>query len=274
MSKDKKVNPKVKPVSASNQSIVQDKTLESPKAENNSISFFYIKSFFLALVCYGFLWYVIVNNYVDTAEIEKLSKKQQNKELLGPEDSKKLLYAQKYFNSFDYKWLYNYKWVYHNLLNKNLKIQRDNDTLDLNERQIYKNGVEYQYIKILKDNTPKDAVILMPDQVDLALPEGAPANTPKFNLINDKAWCYYFLYPRKLVYDKDDSKDSLDGKPNYRKDPDFVANRKKVTHVAIVYGRGYEKLNYEVKDKEPYTVLPVNKADAPKKAAENKTEGK
>ena len=46
---------------------------------------------------------------------------------------------------------------------------------------------------------------------------------------------------------------------NFRKDHEYKKHRKMVTHVAIVYGRGYEHLNYNPGgNKNAYTVLPIN----------------
>lgn len=244
----------------------EEPTLISKKesiSNNDSIMAFYLRAFLLAAAFMGLIWYVVINNYHDMAEAERLAKKQQSGQALG-EELKKLTEAQKFQGSSDFKWFYNYKWVYHNLLQKNLDIQRSVDTLDMSGRQAYKNGTEYQFMKIIMENTPKDAVILMPDASDLAMPEGAPENTPKFTLVGDKAWCYYFLYPRKLVYEEADSKDMYDSLPNFRKDPNYAENRSKVTHVAIVYGRGYEHLKYTPATREAYIVLPINAPDSVK----------
>jgi len=240
------------------------KSTEASTSNVDSIMAFYFRALLLAFAVAGIIWYVIINNYHDMAEAERLAKKQQSGQALGAEDMRKLTAAQKFQLSSDYEWFYNYKWVYHNLLQKNLEIQRSVDTLDMSGRQAYKNGTEYQFMKIIMENTPKDAVILMPDASDLVMPEGAPANTPKFTLVSDKAWCYYFLYPRKLVYEEADSKDMYDSLPNFRKDPDYAENRKKVTHVAIVYGRGYEHLKYTPATREAYIVLPINAPDSAK----------
>ncbi len=232
-----------------------------PNTNSKSIGFFefYVRSFVILLFFIVLLWVVVFRNYFDLAEADALSKRMQAGQILSPEESKQLKDVQIFLSSSDYKWFYNYKWVYHNLIVKNLKIQDQLDSLDYDGRQAYKNGHEFNYLKMIRDKTPENAVILMPDQDDLKIPEYAGNNVPQFSLINDKAWAYYFLYPRKLVYDKSDSLDSLGGQKNIRKDPDFKKNRASVTHVAIVYGNGYNKLNYKADSLEAYTVLPINK---------------
>ena len=224
---------------------------------SDSIMGFYLRAVIVALGFGMLIWYVVIYGYVDMNEAEKIVKRVNAKDPNVSSDEMALLReAQDYSISSNYKWFHNYKWVYHNLLNKNLKVQEQADTLDLMGRQAYKNGTDFQYIKIILDKTPEDAVILMPDAKDFALPEGAPANTPKFGKVAEK--CTYFLYPRTLIYDEMDGADSIGGKVNFRKDPDYAEKRKKVTHVAIVYGYGYEHLNYQVQQRDPYACLPIN----------------
>ena len=260
MAKNKNQNPG----KSANAAKPEQKISENSKIAKGELSLFefYFRSIIIALGTFLLLWYVIVYNYHDMAEAEKLAIRQKNREVLGPEDNKKLMDAQRFFKSSEYAWFYNYKWVYHNLLNKNLELQFSLDTMDVSERQLYKSRTDYQFLKLIIDSTPSNAVILMPDESDLILPEGAPANTPRFSFLNDKAWCYYFLHPRTLVYDEADSKDSIGGKMNIRKDPDYAKKRKRVTHVAIVYGRGYEHLSYAPESKEAYAILPIKKPES------------
>jgi len=231
------------------------------KQKADTLSAYYFRSLLVAVAFFAACWFVIVNNYTDMAEWETLLRRNQAKEQLNSEDTRRLMAGDAYRRSSDFKWFHNYKWTYHNLLNKNLKIQSDLDTLDMDGRQLYKNKSDYKFVSMIKEKTPDNAVILMPDRLDLVIPKNFPGDTPLFNMLNDKAWCYYFLYPRKLVYDEADSKDSLDGMSNFRKDPDFEENRKKVSHVVIVYGNGYQKLPDPVDKQEAYTVLPINKPE-------------
>lgn len=230
-----------------------------PEYTNDSIMGFYLRAFIIALFFVFVVWYIAIYGYIDMNEAEKIAQRVNAKDQSVTSDQLKLLReAQVYNNSFDNKWFHNYKWVYHNLLNKNLKVQAQIDTFDLMERQAYKNGTDFRYLKIILEQTPEDAVILMPDAADLILPEDTPANTPKFERIKEKAWCTYFLYPRTLVFNETDGADSISGKANFRKDPDYAEKRKQITHVAIVYGRGYEHLSYQPAQREPYACLPIN----------------
>ena len=65
----------------------------------------------------------------------------------------------------------------------------------------------------------------------------------KLKYLTSKAYVTYFLYPRKPVYYK------------YSEDSAFIQS---VTHVAIVNGSGYENLNFQVKNHQKFTVLPIN----------------
>ena len=238
---------------------VIEPTVEKFVSTTNPIFAFYFKSLLLGIMFFAAAWFVIVANYTDMTEWEKVYKKNLDGRILTSDEMKLYIQGDKFKETSEFKWLYNYKWIYNNLLSKNLEVQRGLDTMDLSERYLYKLKGDYQYVKLLKDNTPENAVILMPDQSDLVIPQGFPENTPTFKTLTDKAWCYYFLYPRKLVYEVE-SKDLLDNKPNFRKDPDYIEHRRRVTHVAIVYGKGYDKLNYSPNqtERKAYTVLPIN----------------
>lgn len=220
---------------------------------------FYLKAFVLAFVFFFLSYYVIIYGYVDLTQASKIAQRVNKGVQINPEEQQLLKEAQRYQKSINYKWFHNHKWVYHQLLRKNIEIINQVDTFNLEQKRQYKGGTDYRYIQILKQKTPEDAVILMPDHEDFKLPENAETGTPEFRLPIDEAWATYHLYPRQLVYDEKDSQDSLNGRLNIFKDPNYEEMRKKVTHVAIIYGRGYEHLEYPVTQREAYTALPIRK---------------
>ncbi|MFN8308857.1 MAG: hypothetical protein U0T73_02740 [Chitinophagales bacterium] len=95
---------------------------------------------------------------------------------------------------------------------------------------------DYWYIQYLRERTPMNAVILLP-------PKAAIDSTPEFNLLNDPEWVEYFLFPRLCI-----SEDWKNRAPELYK---------KVTHVAIVNGWGYDHLKYEPQSRPSEAVLSI-----------------
>jgi len=62
--------------------------------------------------------------------------------------------------------------------------------------------------------------------------------------MNRKGYVTYFLYPRQVVYESEKDKTKM---------------YNKITYVAIVNNWGYDKLRYDITEKIPYSVLPINK---------------
>lgn len=145
-----------------------------------------------------------------------------------------------------YNGIQGYKWVWDTLVMGNLKIIRQNSNLSLQKKWEIKLGFDYSYLNYIKNNTPDDAIILMPAYAEI-YPEGEKSdfNTRDSGGIKNKAWATYFLYPRKLVY-----QDEKDLNPFYDK----------ANYVAIVNFMGYDRLNYTVGDKQKYQILPKNLA--------------
>jgi len=164
---------------------------------------------------------------------------------------------QKYSKTKNYQWFHNYKWLVKTNLLENLEIIGDLKKKGLSQQQIqeYKSRFDYRYLAYISEYTPENAVILMPDADDLK-----NSIDPKQQLksVGDKAWSYYFLYPRKLVYDQRDGAELINGKTNYSKDPDYKKNRKNISHVAVANGRGYEHVNYNIGDRPTETILSVD----------------
>jgi len=139
---------------------------------------------------------------------------------------------------FLYKNVSSYKWVKDDLIKENLKIIKKYPRLTIDEKLSAKIGYDYDVLKLIKDNTPNNAIILMP-RVDTCLSVRKRENAQNLNGggIGSKLWCQYYLYPRKVVYDGSN-------------DPDLV----KANYLAIIGGNGYEKLGKPVKEMVAYTV--------------------
>ena len=117
------------------------------------------------------------------------------------------------------------------------RLNANKPELTLEQKRLFKIE-DYWYIDYLKENTPTNAVVLLP-------PKSAVANTPEFNLINSSEWMEYFLFPRLCI-----SEDEKDKKKELYS---------KVTYVAIVNGWGYNKLKYTPYSKPTEAVLPIEK---------------
>jgi len=107
----------------------------------------------------------------------------------------------------------------------------------------------WPFIDYINKNTPPDAVIYLPKGDSVISNEG------KWNFIYDPEWMEYFIYPRLCV---------TIGREN--ENPELA---KRVTHVVIVEGKGYDKLKYDVPlaQRPSEGVFPI---DHPPAAAPNK----
>ena len=139
-----------------------------------------------------------------------------------------------------------YKWVRETLFKENLDFIKKNGSLTTDQKLEAKLGFDYAYVRMLKDS-PENAVILMPTRtyIDTIRKQNQAISMNSAGIFN-ATWSEYFLYPRKIVFE-----DERDKNPLY----------KKVTHVAILSYRGYEKLNYQVADssKIAYGILAITK---------------
>lgn len=259
--KSKNKSPKESEAISGNIQISQDKGKKT-----TFVSVFFRSSIVAAFFALGF-WYVLVVDFYDLNEVQRIVAKINAQDTSVTSDERTMaINSQTYFASKNYEWFHSYKWLYNTHLLQNYKNIIELDTLCQEDIQASKSGTSYQYLRYcIIDKTPEDAIILMPDKEDLVLPEGAPDNALEFPDLKRKAWCYYFVYPRQLVYDEYEGLDSLEGHKNYYQNCDYEELRKKVTHVAIVNGRGYEHLNYIPRRREAHVVLPINDSNAQQK---------
>ncbi len=137
-----------------------------------------------------------------------------------------------------YKNIPSYAWLKDDLIKENLKIIKKYPRLSSDEKLGAKIGYDFQVLKMIRDATPENAIILFPRQdtcQNIRKREGGQ------NLsgggLHVKIWSQYYLYPRRVVYDES-------------KDPDLS----KANYLAIVGGNGYDKLKYPVKERIDYTV--------------------
>lgn len=132
-----------------------------------------------------------------------------------------------------------YNWAY-NMLKGNQEIIQNYAHTTTDQRYEMKLGLAHVYLRYLKENTPPDAVILLPSQKAF-YPEGQERifSGEPFN----KLWATRFLYPRRVIIPAELGKTPWS---------------QKITHVAIVNGIGYEYLDYDVEHKAAHTILPVH----------------
>lgn len=113
----------------------------------------------------------------------------------------------------------------------------------LEQKMAMKVGL-YPLLKYINQNTPKDAVILLPEG------DAELSDNGKWNFIYDPEWVEYFIYPRLcLTIGREDEH------------PDLA---KRVTHVLIVEGKGYDKLHYDVpvEQRVKEGIFPINEPSA------------
>lgn len=123
---------------------------------------------------------------------------------------------------------------------KNLETIRHYSRTTTDNRFEMKLGLSHVYLRYVKENTPENAVILLPGK-EAFYPEGEERifSGEPYN----KLWAIRFLYPRRVIIPSELGKTPWS---------------EKITHVAIVNGRGYEYLDYEVEQKAPHAVLPMH----------------
>lgn len=147
-----------------------------------------------------------------------------------------------------------YRWAIHDLAFKNLeyieslKAEFKARGIDSTEQSLYeaKMGIKvgnYPLIQYMVKNTPEDAVILLP-------PGDSIASDSRWNFLYDPEWTEYFIYPRLCVATGHEDKH-----------PELA---KRVTHVLIIKGIGYDKLKYDVpvEQRPSEIVLPINQPPA------------
>ncbi len=134
-----------------------------------------------------------------------------------------------------------YKWMHETLIGANLKIIKKYKALSFRQKQEAKLGFNVRFLNHLADNTPDTAIILMPPDT-IILPLQGKSDFDKY--MKNKTWVSYFLYPRKVVYEREKETSHL---------------YSTATHIAIMNEWGYHKLPYNVKNKAKHSILELKK---------------
>ena len=111
----------------------------------------------------------------------------------------------------------------------------------------------YKLLDFINANCPANSVILLP-------PIDSLQNDSRWNYVYDPGWVEYFIYPRLCIAAGKESEN-----------PELA---KRITHVLIIKGIGYDKLKYDVplEKREKICLLPVNKpVDEPLQADSTQT---
>ncbi|MBC8616761.1 hypothetical protein H8788_03345 [Parabacteroides faecis] len=133
-----------------------------------------------------------------------------------------------------------YGWVYKGLLKANMKTIKAHPNLTTDQRFEIKLGFSYSYLEFIRKNTPDNAVILYPGRESF-FPENK--KTPFNGDVCNKVWVTRFLFPRKIILQEE-----LSTSPY----------KDEISHVAIVNGFGFDKVNYKVNQSFEYGILPIN----------------
>lgn len=130
-----------------------------------------------------------------------------------------------------------YNWAFA-LISSNLETIEKFPDSTYDEKMNLKLGFKYSYCKFLKDNSPDDAIIMMPPKS--VIKADKKLNTSIGSLTN-KAYVSYFLYPRKVIYPEDGDKH-----PYWSK----------VTHIAVANSIGYM---YKAEKPGEYRIISLKK---------------
>ncbi len=133
-----------------------------------------------------------------------------------------------------------YTWLVDSLVVNNLKIIFENSNMKIDQKYAAKLGADYQFINYIKQNTPEDAIILMPPR-DVFMKSDLNKNSSWG--VKSKTWSTYFLYPRIVIREEDCG--------NYPQLCDSIS------HVMVLESWGIDKLNYKVPPQK-YGILPIN----------------
>lgn len=103
-------------------------------------------------------------------------------------------------------------------------------------------GVDYMLLKLIRDNTPPNAIILFPPPLILTQKTSYLTLRYDFTL---KPWVSHFLYPRTVVYEQEKGKN-----PFYEK----------AQYILLLHGWGYDHLDYKPKRQNPIDFLPLHQS--------------
>lgn len=143
------------------------------------------------------------------------------------------LFSGVVFTQPDYEWSID-------MLRDNHDFVVDNQNMSIKERYASKLGLSYALFDSIRSRTPDSAVVYLPGKDGFfpknqqSLFSGEPY---------EKMWAIRFLYPRKVVSEKE-------------YDRSIYAN--KIDYVIIVYGVGTERLKYKLPEPVDFGILDAN----------------
>jgi hypothetical protein len=154
-----------------------------------------------------------------------------------------------------------YIWLKERFIKGNLEKQEKFHGLTESDQYIAYFKFNYQFLAFIKENTADTAIVLMPPD-SIIMPENAKTaftTDKKSQSVLNKVWASYFIYPRKLVYQREEGE--LLGFDSYN-------------HVACIDGWGYDYLDYHVpkKQRAQYQILPRSKVALERVLEEAKNE--
>ena len=123
----------------------------------------------------------------------------------------------------------------------NIEFRKKNTKASVNEKMFSKIGFSFGYVNFIKDSTSPNSVILYPEKTDL-FPENQKTEF-RHDMYN-KLWALRFVHPRKIIMPSELGKTKESGS---------------ITHIEIVNGKGYEKLNYDPGNKPNFGIFPLKK---------------
>lgn len=158
-----------------------------------------------------------------------------------------------------YSLMPSYNWVYNKLLRDGydycnlVQKEIDNRTQSVRDpvmkrviaydtKYEAKIGVEFMLLKMIRDNTPTNAVILFPPPLIVSQKTSYLTLRYEFSM---KPWVSHFLYPRTVVYEQEKGKN-----PFYEK----------AQYILILHGWGYDHLDYKPDKQTAIDFLPLHQS--------------
>lgn len=134
------------------------------------------------------------------------------------------------FTQEDYAWSIN-------MLEDNYDFVASNRHMNVQERYASKLGVSYSFFDSIRSKTPDTAVVYLPGKNGF-YPTGQTSIFTGEPF--EKMWAIRFLYPRKVVSEKE---------------YDRSVYAEKIDYVIIVYGVGTERLKYRLPQRVDFGIL-------------------
>ncbi len=114
--------------------------------------------------------------------------------------------------------------------------------LSYEQKMQIKHKFKFTFCNFINKHTDENAIILIPSIEAIKNAKELDNKKSTSASLANKIYASYFIYPRIFIYPEEKGKNPL---------------WDKITHVAIINGHGYEYLNYKVKKKAKYQLLPI-----------------